>query len=94
MNVLAEVGIVTLISVLLILGGLALVGLTIWFWKTSRPEPPALARLEVMSERAYRKSKGVDRQFLLQMAEREARESLAASSAVDTTVSSDAAEPK
>jgi hypothetical protein len=72
---LAEVGLVTLVAVLLIVGGVALFGLTIWFWKTSRPEPPALARLEIMSERAYRKSKGVDRQFLLKMAEREARES-------------------
>lgn len=94
MNVLAEVGIVTLISVLLILSGVGLFGLTIWFWKNSRPEPPALARLEVMSERAYRKSKGVDRQFLLQMAEREARESATVSSSAETTVSSDAAESK
>ena len=78
---LAEVGIVTVISVLLIVGGLALFGLTIWFWKTSRPEPKALARLEVMSERAYRKSSGVDRQYLLQMAEHEARESSEKSSA-------------
>ena len=76
----AEVGIVTLISVLLIVGGIALFGLTIWFWRTSRPEPPALARLEVMSERAYRKSKGVDRLFLLKMAEQEARESATISS--------------
>lgn len=83
---LAEVGIVTFISALLIVGGVALFGLTIWFWKTSRPEPPALARLEVMSERAYRKSKGVDRLFLLQMAEREARES--------ATISSSSTEPK
>ncbi len=83
---LAEVGLVTLVSVLLIVGGIALFGLTIWFWKTSRPEPPALARLEVMSERAYRKSKGVDRLFLLQMAEREARES--------ATISPSSTEPK
>ncbi len=86
MTVLAEVGLVTLVSVLLIVGGIALFGLTIWFWKTSRPEPPALARLEVMSERAYRKSKGVDRLFLLQMAEREARES--------ATISPSSTEPK
>jgi hypothetical protein len=79
-SVVAEVGIVTLISVLLIVGGIALFGLTIWFWRTSRPEPPALARLEVMSERAYRKSKGVDRLFLLKMAEQEARESATISS--------------
>ena len=78
----AEVGIVTIISVLLIAGGLALFGLTVWFWKTSRPEPRALARLEIMSERAYRKSSGVDRQFLLEMAKREARESSEKSSAL------------
>lgn len=90
----AEVGVVTLISVLLILGGLALFGLTIWFWRTSRPEPRALARLEVMSERAYRKSRGVDRQFLLKMAEREARESMAESATPDATASSGVAEPK
>lgn len=89
---LAEVGIVTLISVLLIVGGVALFGLTIWFWKTSRPEPPALARLEVMSERAYRKSKGVDRLFLLKMAEREARESSTTSESVQSTVSPHGAE--
>lgn len=71
----ATVGIVTIISYLLIAGGLALIGLTAWFWKNSRPEPRALARLEVMSERAYRKSTGVDRLFLLKMAEREAMES-------------------
>jgi hypothetical protein len=35
-----------------------------------------------MSERAYRKSSGVDRQFLLEMAEREARESSEKSSAL------------
>jgi hypothetical protein len=81
-RVIAEVGIVTIISVLLIAGGLALFGLTVWFWKTSRPEPRALARLEIMSERAYRKSSGVDRQFLLEMAEREARESSEKSSAL------------
>ena len=86
MTVLAEVGLVTLVSVLLIVGGIALFGLTIWFWKTSRPEPPALARLEVMSERAYRKSKGVDRLFLLKMAEQEARES--------ATISPSSTEPK
>ena len=63
----ATVGIVTVISAVLILGGLGLFGLTIWFWRTSRPEPEALAPLEIMSERAYLKSKGVDRAFLLNM---------------------------
>ena len=83
MSVLATVGIVTIISALLIVGGLGLFGLTVWFWRTSRPEPPALARLEIMSERAYRKSKGVDRQFLLKVAEDEARRSNPASTAAD-----------
>ena len=75
MSVLATVGAVTIIAVLLILGGLGLFGLTVWFWRTSRPEPPALARLEVMSERAWRKSKGVDREFLLRMAHKAAYDS-------------------
>ncbi len=63
----ATVGIVTVISAVLILGGIGLFGLTIWFWRTSRPEPEALAPLEIMSERAYLKTKGVDRAFLLNM---------------------------
>jgi hypothetical protein len=61
----AALGIVRLVSAVLMIGGIALLALTIWFWRTSRPEPTALAPLEIMSERAYRKSKGVDRQFLL-----------------------------
>lgn len=65
-RVVAALGIVRFVSVVLIVGGVALLVLTIWFWRTSRPEPTALAPLEIMSERAYRKSKGVDRQFLLQ----------------------------
>ncbi len=83
MSVLATVGIVTIISALLIVGGLGLFGLTVWFWRTSRPEPPALARLEIMSERAYRKSKGVDRQFLLKLAQDEAQRSNPTSAGAD-----------
>jgi hypothetical protein len=63
----ATVGLVTLISAALIVGGLFLFWLTLWFWKNSRVEPEALAPLEIMSERAYAKSKGVDRAFLLNM---------------------------
>ena len=57
----------TLISAALIVGGLFLFWLTVWFWKNSRVEPEALAPLEIMSERAYAKSKGVDRAFLLNL---------------------------
>ena len=86
---LATVGAVTIIAALLILGGLGLFGLTVWFWRTSRPEPPALARLEVMSERAWRKSKGVDREFLLRMAHKAAYDS--ATNTVPNTESEDGA---
>ena len=89
MSVLATVGAVTIIAVLLILGGLGLFGLTVWFWRTSRPEPPALARLEVMSERAWRKSKGVDREFLLRMAQKAAYDT--ATNTVPNTEAEDAA---
>lgn len=37
----------------LVATGLALVGLTLWFWSSAKPEPAALAPLEIMSDRRY-----------------------------------------
>jgi hypothetical protein len=45
-----------LIAAGLALLGLALVGFTIWYWRATRPEHRALAPLEVMSDRRWRKS--------------------------------------
>lgn len=45
--------------------GVALLALTIWWWRNTRPEPPALGPLEVMSERRWAKSRDTDRSRLI-----------------------------
>jgi hypothetical protein len=44
---------VSLLALMFIGAGLGLAYLTWWFWTTARPESPALAALELMSEREY-----------------------------------------
>jgi|GEM_PF-2818986 len=44
------------IGLLLVAAGLALVGLTLRFWSSARPESLALAPLEIMSDRRYKKA--------------------------------------
>lgn len=54
------------LRVYLTAGGLALLGVlltlyTIWWWRGTRPEPPALGPLEVMSDRRWDKAGEPDR---------------------------------
>ncbi len=51
------------ISLLLLAAGLA--GLTIWFWISARPEPEALAPLEVMSQADFAQSDEETRKQML-----------------------------
>ncbi len=44
------------IGLLLVATGLVLVGLTLRFWSSARPESLALAPLEIMSDRRYQKA--------------------------------------
>ncbi len=44
------------IGLLLVATGLALVGLTLRFWSSARPETVALAPLEIMSDRRYQRA--------------------------------------
>ena len=44
------------IGLLLLAAGLALAGLTLRFWSAARPETPALAPLEIMSDRRYQRA--------------------------------------
>jgi hypothetical protein len=56
---------VALISVLCLVAAGALGYLTWWFWQSAQPESPALAPLEIMSERRYRHANEVDRARML-----------------------------
>jgi hypothetical protein len=56
---------VAFVSLICLGGGGALSVLTWWFWKTAMPEPPALARLEIMSDRRYEEASARERELLL-----------------------------
>ena len=56
---------VAFVSLVCLGAGGALSVLTWWFWKTAMPEPPALARLEIMSDRRYEAASVRERELLL-----------------------------
>ena len=56
---------VAFVSLVCLGAGGALSVLTWWFWKTAMPEPPALARLEIMSDRRYEDASARERELLL-----------------------------
>lgn len=56
---------VAFVSLICLGAGGALAVLTWWFWKTAMPEPPALARLEIMSDRRYEAASARERELLL-----------------------------
>ena len=58
-------GVTTLIALICIVAGGALVRLTWWFWNEARPESPALAPLEIMSDAAYGKADEAQRVVML-----------------------------
>ena len=58
-------GVTTLIALICIVVGGALVRLTWWFWNEARPESPALAPLEIMSDAAYGKADEAQRVVML-----------------------------
>lgn len=59
---------VALVSILCLSGGLGLGWLTWWFWKSAQPESPALAALEVMSERRWEQADEPERARILDAA--------------------------
>jgi hypothetical protein len=56
---------VALISLVCLAAGLGLGYLTWWFWKSAQPESPALAALEVMSERRFDRADDEERARIL-----------------------------
>ena len=58
-------GTTTLIALVCIGAGGALARMTWWFWTEARPESPALAPLEIMSDAAYEKADETQRVAML-----------------------------
>jgi hypothetical protein len=58
-------GVTTLIALICLVAGGALVRMTWWFWNEARPESPALAPLEIMSDAAYEKADETQRVAML-----------------------------
>lgn len=59
-------GLTTLIALACIVVGGALARMTWWFWNGARPESPALAPLEIMSDSAYLKADEAQRVVMLE----------------------------
>jgi hypothetical protein len=58
-------GMTTLIALVCVVVGIALARMTWWFWVEARPESPALAPLEIMSDAAYVKADEAQRVAML-----------------------------
>ena len=58
-------GLTTLIALVCVVVGLLLARMTWWFWNAARPESPALAPLEIMSDKRYGRSDDAQRSALL-----------------------------
>ncbi|MFM8265583.1 MAG: hypothetical protein ACKOAI_05905 [Acidimicrobiia bacterium] len=56
------------VGIALIITGLALLGVTLWFWRASRPDDPVLGPLEVIGEKEFRDADEATRKELLRRA--------------------------
>ena len=56
------------VGIALIITGLALLGVTLWFWRESRPDDPVLGPLEVIGEKEFKDADEATRKELLQRA--------------------------
>lgn len=60
--------VVLIVSIGLVLAGIGLTGITVWFWRSTRPDPEALAPLVVMSTKRWIASTVVERRQSLDLA--------------------------
>ena len=56
------------VGIALIITGLALLGVTLWFWQESRPDDPVLGPLEVIGEKEFKDADEATRKELLRRA--------------------------
>ncbi|MFZ9730815.1 MAG: hypothetical protein ACO3EQ_00655 [Ilumatobacteraceae bacterium] len=56
------------VGIALVVVGLVLSSVTIWFWRESRPDNPVLGPLEVMGEKAFKEADEATRKEMLRKA--------------------------
>ena len=56
------------VGIALIITGLALLGVTLWFWRASRPDDPVLGPLEMIGEKEFKEADEATRKELLRRA--------------------------
>lgn len=56
------------VGVALIVVGLVLLAVTVWFWRESRPDNPILGPLEVIGEKAFKDADEATRKEMLRKA--------------------------
>lgn len=56
------------VGIALIVVGLVLSSVTVWFWRESRPDNPVLGPLEVMGEKAFKEADEATRKEMLRKA--------------------------
>lgn len=56
------------VGVALIVVGLVLLAVTVWFWRESRPDNPVLGPLEVIGEKAFKDADEATRKEMLRKA--------------------------
>ena len=56
------------VGIALIITGLALLGVTLWFWRASRPDDPVLGPLDVIGEKEFKDADEATRKELLRRA--------------------------
>lgn len=57
--------IIYLVAAGLVLLGIALAVVTVWWWRSTRPEHPSLGPLEVMGEKKFRRSSSAERRQII-----------------------------
>jgi len=60
--------VVLVVAMALVAAGVALTGITVWFWRSTRPDPEALAPLVVMSSKRWRLGNPIERRQALDVA--------------------------
>lgn len=57
-----------IVGVALIVAGIALLGVTAWFWRSARADDPVLGPLEVIGDRKFKEADEAERKEMLRQA--------------------------